>query len=172
MSAPENSRNQSLQTTVDKNQADRTVKAELLKQQQDEYISYCAVGGLLTADDGTIKKVNLGEFAQMLNVDPKTLNNWKRSIPDFWGEVDKKRHMLFSGPRISAIWNGLFLRAARGDAEQAKIILSHFAGWQPPAQKHEIEVTTGLADLVARKKLELERKVIDATPADSTPNNA
>jgi hypothetical protein len=177
METPQNFPKDNKTTEVEVVEPTRTVKTEVVKQLQDEYISYCAVGGLLTGEDGTIKKVNISQFAEMIGVDRKTLNNWKRSIPNFWDEVDKKRRKLFSGPRMSVIWNGLFLRAAKGDAEQAKIILGWFADWQPPAQKHEVDVGGGLADLLqmVRKRKQIEnaeqkRTVIgdhiSATPAE------
>jgi hypothetical protein len=107
----------------------------LIKLKQEEYISYCAVGGLITEVDGTLKKMSLEQFSEQLKVDRKTLYNWKKTIPNFWTRVEKRRGEIFTQSRISVVWNGLMLRAAKGDAEQAKIILGHFANWQPPTQK-------------------------------------
>jgi hypothetical protein len=138
----------------------------LIKLKQEEYISYCAVGGLITEVDGTLKKMSLEQFSDQLKVDRKTLYNWKQTIPKFWDRVEKRRGEIFTQSRISVVWNGLMLRAAKGDAEQAKIILGHYANWQPPTQKTEVRIG-GLGDLVneARKK-----KIIEGEP--SSGNNA
>jgi hypothetical protein len=134
----------------------------LIKLKQEEYISYCAVGGLITEVDGTLKKMSLEQFSEQLKVDRKTLYNWKKTIPNFWTRVEKRRGEIFTQSRISVVWNGLMLRAAKGDAEQAKIILGHYANWQPPTQKQEIRIG-GLGDLVnaARRKKIIEGDTTD-----------
>jgi len=139
---------------------------------QDSYISYVAVGGLIIHEDGSFTKMSVDEFASKVGFSRQQLNNWTKIIPDFAQKVERRRAELMPVNRVSAIWKGLTLKAMSGNVEAAKIVLGQYANWQPPAQKHEIEVTTGLADLVAKKKLEMERKVIDAAPADSAPNNA
>lgn len=156
MDTPQNPTNQ-LELTED----DRKLLG-LLSLKQEEWISYVAVGGLITGDDGSIKKMTISEFAIELGVDRSTLNEWKKTIPHFWDRVDKRRNELFSKNRITAVWNGLFLRAAKGDAEQAKIILGQYAQWQPPSQKHEVTIG-GLGDLVglARKKNIIEGDVVE-----------
>lgn len=136
----------------------------LLSLKQEEWVSYCAVGGLITTEDGAIRKMSISDFAIQLGVDRKTLTNWKTSIPNFWERVDARRRELFSRSRIAVVWNGLFLRAAKGDAEQAKIILSHYADWQPPSQKHEVQIG-GLIDLA---RLAEQENVIEGETVDES----
>jgi len=147
-----------------------------LSPAQQEYISYVAVSGLIIHEDGTFKKMTVEEFASKVGVSRVTLHNWSRSIPDFAQKVEQRRAELMPINRVSAIWKGLTLKAMSGNVEAAKIVLGQYANWQPPAQKHEVELTTGLADLVAKKKLLMEREknAIDATPIDNpaTPSNA
>ncbi len=135
----------------------------------DEYISYVAVGGLITEDDGSFKRMSLEEFADKLDVDRKTLFNWKKTVPDFWDRVDAKRSELFSRNRITAVWNGLYLRAAAGGAEQAKIILGQYAAWQPPSQRHEVTIG-GLIDLAreAETKGIIEAEIVEQ-PGTNNP---
>jgi len=142
----------------------------LLKYQQEQWIDYNAVGGLITHDDGTLEPMSIAVFASKLGVHRNTLTRWKKEIPNFWDLVKKRRHEIGTQTRTNKVWNGVYLRAARGDAEQAKIWLSTFDNWQPPAQKHEVQVGTGLADLVAQKRaqIERERNVIDATTSEDT----
>lgn len=138
---------------------------EPLTPQQQNYISYVAVGGLITEDDGSVHKLRLEDFATSLGVDRRTLNNWKRNIPNFWQLVEQRRSEIFTQNRITAVWNGLFLRAMKGDAEQAKIILGQYAKWQPPAQKHDITIGDGLADAAlaarARRENAIEGEVVE-----------
>lgn len=144
-----------------------------LSPAQHEYISYVAVSGLIIHEDGSFKKMTVEEFASKVGVSRVTLHNWSRSIPDFAQKVEQRRAELMPVNRVSAIWKGLTLKAMSGNVEAAKIVLGQYANWQPPAQKHEVQVSTGLADLVAQKKLAMEqqRKVIDVTPNDNQPTN-
>lgn len=142
---------------------------DVLQLRQQQWIDFCAIGGLMTDDDGTLKPTTISAFAEMIAVERKTLYNWKKSIPDFNDRVKQRRMVLGSGTRLQKVYNGLYLKASAGNPDAVKLWLQIFDGWRPPSQSHEIELTTGLADLVSKKKLELERerKIIDATPADT-----
>lgn len=144
---------------------------QLLKYQQEQWVDFCAVGGMITRADGEIEVLTIGQFAKSMRVDRTTLYRWRNSIPNFWDKVEARRREIFSRDRTTKVWNGVFLRAAKGDAEQAKIWLSAHAKWQPPSQKHEVSVS-GLGDLVnlARKKKIIEGTVI--APVVSIPPEA
>lgn len=146
-----------------------SVNDDMLQLRQQQWIDFCAIGGLMTEDDGTLKPTTIVAFAEMIQVERKTLYNWKKSIPNFAERVKQRRHELGSGTRLQKVYNGLYLKAASGNPEAVKLWLQIFDGWKPPKQEMEIEHNLGLADLVAKKKIELEkeRKVIDATPTDS-----
>jgi len=149
----------------------------LLQMRQQKWIDFNAVGGLITESDGALKPMTISAFALALGVSRQTLYDWKNNIPDFWGRVRDRRKQIGTQTRLEKVYTGLYLKAASGDPAAVKLYLQIFDDWRPPAQAHEIEVTTGLADLISKKKLELERerKVIDATPADTTtdtPNNS
>jgi hypothetical protein len=142
---------------------------ELLKLKQQQWIDFCAIGGLMTEDDGTLKPTTATAFAEMIGVSRQTLYDWKKNIPDFQERVNQRRKILGAGTRLQKVYNGLYLKAAAGNPDAVKLWLQIFDGWKPPKQEMEIEHNLGLADLVAKKKLEMERerKVIDATPADT-----
>lgn len=142
---------------------------ELLKLKQQQWIDYCAIGGMLTADDGGVTPTTITAFADMIGMSRQTLYDWKKSIPNFNERVKQRRIDLGSGTRLAKVYNGLYLKAATGNPEAVKLYLQIFDGWKPPKQEVEMEHNFGLADLVAKKKLEMEhsRKVIDATPANS-----
>lgn len=158
--------------------AEHEKKRKLLAAQQEAYIAYCAVGGIITEEDGILaKKMTTKEFAEKLGVDRTTLYLWQKSVPDFWERVNEQRSQIFTGSRLTAVWNGLFLQAAKGNVEAAKVILGQYANWQPPAQKHELDVGTGLADLLqgVRKRKQIEaaqskRVVIDADTSPTKDN--
>lgn len=133
-----------------------------LKLLQENYIEYKAVGGLITSDDGAVSKMNVEDFANKIGVNSVTLWRWQKLIPNFEQRVEAKRNEIFTTSRVTAVWNGVYLRALRGDAEQAKLFLGTYAKWQPPAQKHEVRVS-GLADLAkaAETKKIIEGEITD-----------
>ena len=144
-------------------------KPESIDPRFEEYAAFTAVGGLLTDDDGQIRKMSLTEFSTTLGLSRMTLNRWKKD-PKFWPLVEAKRNQIFTQSRITAVWNGLFLRAAKGDAEQAKIILGQFANWQPPQQKQVIELGDSWAALLANKRKQvINGEVVDESN-ESSPN--
>lgn len=138
----------------------------VLKIDQQKWIDFCAIGGLLTMDDGSLQPMTIKDFAINLGVSRQTLYDWKRIIPSFNERVRQRRQELGSGARLQKVYNGLFLKASGGDPSAVKLYLQIFDGWKPPSQEHDVKVSTGLADLVAQKKLEIdrERKIIDAAP--------
>lgn len=134
---------------------------------QEYYITFCAANGLSVKEDGSFEKLSAEKFADKIGVARITLYRWRDSIPNFQQRVKQRRHEIFNANREAMVWNGLFLRAAKGDHKQAEMILSHFSDYTPPTQKHEVRVS-GLADLLKLSRQKAERKVIDA---DGSTNN-
>jgi hypothetical protein len=57
------------------------------------------------------------------------------------------------------------MRAAKGDAQQAQMVLSHFGDYMPPAQRVDATVEVkGLAELlqVAKSQGIIEGEIVDA----------
>ena len=149
---------------------------ELLKLKQQKWIDFCALGGLLTDDDGKLNPMTISQFSTLLGVSRQTLYDWKKLIPDFNDRVKQRTIELGGSPaRIAKVYNGLFLKASAGNSEAAKLWLQAFAGWKPPKKEIDIEHNFGLADLVSKKKalIDQEKKVIDVTPenGNSETNN-
>jgi len=147
---------------------------ELLHINQQKWIDFCAVGGLIVGDDGNLTTMTVYSFAENLKVSRQTLYNWKTSIPNFLEKVHQRRMELGGSPaRIAKVYNGLFLKASTGNPEAAKLWLQAFANWKPPKQEVEMEHNFGLADLVAKKKLQIEResKVVDVGTTGSEETN-
>lgn len=80
-----------------------------LSPQQQYYVDYCVLQGVITADDGTYSKMSLEQFSRQIGVDRKTLFNWKKAIPNFWDLVTERRKTVNSGARLNKVWNALFL---------------------------------------------------------------
>ena len=141
-----------------------------VKANQQRWIDFQAVGGLMTEADGTLKPMTVTAFAELIGVHRQTLYDWRNSIPDFWDRVKLRRSQIGTQSRLDKVHTGLYLKAATGDPQAVKLYLQIFDNWQPPSQKHEVELSTGLADLVAKKKLEQEhqKNVIDITPNATT----
>ncbi len=152
----------------EENTTDVTTSAEL-ESKYHEYAAFVGVGGLIVHADGSFKKMSLEEFARTHGVSRKTLYNWRKR-KDFQAVVTKKRNEIFSVNSVSAVWNGVRLRAMKGDAEQAKLFLGQFADWQPPAQRQVHELGDSWSALVRQKRESL--KVIEGeTVDDATGSN-
>lgn len=142
-----------------------------LQERQEHYITFYAANGLSVEEDGSFKKISAETFAHSIGVSRQTLYDWQKSIPNFQDRVRKRRQEIFTAGRESMVWNGLFLRAAKGDHKQAEMILSHFSDYTPPTQKHEVRVN-GLADLAKIARAKNERTVLDAERTAVDGNNA
>jgi hypothetical protein len=143
----------------------------ILTPQHDEYIAYCAVGGIMPKEDGFGTKMSIEEFARRLDINPSTLWRWRSTIPDFWDKVNKKRTELSGKSRLTAVWNGIAMKAAAGNAECAKLYLKNFdPNYIDPMQKVQHEMGDSFADLIAAHavKRQLEaRTIIDIIPDDN-----
>lgn len=133
---------------------------------QEYYITFYAANGLSVMEDGSFEKISAEKFAAKIGVARMTLYRWQQSIPNFQARVKARRREIFNANREAMIWNGLFLRAAKGDHKQAEMILSHFSDYVPPTQRHEVKLN-GLTDLVKLARKKNERAVLDAEPNNS-----
>lgn len=151
--------------------------AEKSNDLQQMYIDFTALGGLLTDDDGNLTRMTIGEFANKIGVDRTTLYSWKRKMPDFWDRVEERRNKIGTQARVNKVWNGIYMKAATGNPEAAKLFLGQFAKWQPPSQKVEMEVGNGLADLLqhvrnAQQQEESRNKRLTIEADESTEANS
>ncbi|HMT18567.1 MAG TPA: phBC6A51 family helix-turn-helix protein [Candidatus Saccharibacteria bacterium] len=146
----------------------------LITPQQWAWIDYKAVGGLIYHDNGEFfdgegrpsqfEKMTVEQFAKKISVDKSTLYIWMKNIPDFWGKVDMRRKVLFGGNRKTAVYNGLTLKATRGDVNAIKLYLEIFDDYQPAPQRVQHNLGDGFADaalIVAKRRAEpLEGEVV------------
>jgi hypothetical protein len=150
---------------------------ELIKVQQEQWISYTALGGLLTLEPESeeqtqqIKVMKIGEFAEKIGVDRSTLWRWKKSIPDFASRVRERRRELFNLSRETVLFNRAYLIATSSKDHKAagdmiKLLLGHNADLELPVQrqviKHGGDIRLSWADLMSRKKQEaMEAEIVN-----------
>lgn len=133
----------------------------------DEYISYCALGGVITDDDGTTHKMTVDQFCQTYGVTRMTLSRWKRQTPD-WGErVLRRLDEIMPAARVAQVWTSMYLIARqlkdkRSAVEAGKLILGH-NGMRLPTQRQELKVEGNFLDMMAAASREgiVEGEVVD-----------
>lgn len=136
---------------------------KLLTQQQEQFISYKAVGGISVEVGADTVRVTMTEFADSIGVDRTTLYLWQKTIPNFWQRVKERREAIGGRDMVANVWQRVYLDAMAGKAEQQKMFLGVFDDWKPPAQSHDVKMT-GWADVInsARRRKEVpEGEVVD-----------
>lgn len=121
---------------------------EITDMRLETWIDFVAVGGLVTKEDGTFRKMSVDEFAAEIDISKTTLYAWRAKTKDFWERVKQRRLDLGSQVRLQKVYNGLYLKAAAGDPQAVKLYLQIFDGWKPPAQAIEHEVGDHMADIM------------------------
>jgi hypothetical protein len=131
-----------------------------LDWRQQYVVDYYAIGGLVTTEEGEVKKMTVTELANTLKVDRSTIYDWRDRIPGFWDHVAQARQRLGGQNRVQKVWNGVFLRAAKGDAEQAKMFLANFdPNYKAPGDKSDRNAAETLIDLMnAARQLQREQQ--------------
>lgn len=150
-----------------------------LSLQQQLWIDYKAIGGLIFEDAGEhfdrsgnptqFRKMTVDEFAAKIDTAKSTLYEWQKNINNFWGMVDERRKVLMGGNRKTAVYNGLTLRAVRGEPNAVKLWAEIFDGYQPAPQRLQHSLGDGFADVmkVAQARREaIEGKVVDEPTAN------
>lgn len=146
-------------------------QAEEASWKHEQYIAYTAFGGLIPDPNGeaTAVKMTAQQFADQIGMSRSILYEWRDTIPNFWERVDAKRREMGGKDRLSKVWNGIFLKAASGNAEAAKLYLANFdPNFKMPSQKIEHEAGDSLVDALtlARNR----RQVIEGDTVDASDN--
>jgi predicted transcriptional regulator len=135
---------------------------------------YDAAGGLFIDSDGKMIQPSVSELATLAGINRTTVYNWRKDIPNYQDIVKKRRGEIFTQERVNKIWAAVYLRARKGDFKQAEMILSHYDDYVPPTQKVEVDVETGLADimqLVRKKKQQVKTKKALTSETGDAGNN-
>lgn len=137
-----------------------------LKWQWEQYIDFCASGGLKIAEDGNPIQMTAQDFANEIKVYRTSLYRWPKMIPNFHARVAKRRKDIYSENRINQIYKAIQLKAMGGDVQAADLILRNFdPNYRTPSSKTELDVGRTLADLMQaglRRRQAIEGDIVAA----------
>jgi len=127
----------------------------------DQYVSFCALGGLITSDDGKISSMTTLQFCQQFNVDRKTTYRWRQTT-GFAERVRVRREEIFPLARETACWNRLYLignqsNDLKAGVQALALLLGHFSGLMAPSRYNERIVNQNqgsLSDLLMKVNVE------------------
>lgn len=158
-----------------------TLTYDMLTPIDQQIVDYFAMDGLVPNDGrfegkkGSLAQVSAQDFAQYLGyASRRSIYDRRRDIPGFDKIMLARISLLQARYLVPAIFKGVGLRAMRGDAKQAEMLLSHLGIYTPPAQKHEVKID-GLAEAVnaaraaARERSAIPVEAVDVKVADSIP---
>lgn len=126
----------------------------------DDYITFCALGGMMVTDTGGIRAMPLYEFCDKWDIDEETTRRWKRGTSNFADLVRQRREEVVPLARETAAWNRLFMigYSSIGDKRQhndqraavdaLKTYLGHYGKMQLPVQRQDVKVTGGFLDMM------------------------
>lgn len=122
----------------------------VLTSQQQAWIDYKAVGGIIVEDE-RLRKMTVSELAERLGVDRTTLYNWRESIPDFWQRVETRRKQIHSQEFLTLMHEKFKLKAYTFDnwAITEAWLINFDPGYITPKIKVEHDVTDNYAALLA-----------------------
>lgn len=139
------------------------------KIQHQMYIDYCAIGGLMTDEDGNFTRITLDDFARnYLGVTRQACQLWKSKIVDFDAKVRARRIQISKGSRATKVYNGLYLKAATGDTSAVRLWAELFDDYQPAPQRMQHSLGDGFAEaaMIAQKRREQQAKAIEGKVVD------
>lgn len=145
---------------------------DILSFNQEQYIGYVAFGGLVPDPDGNAIaiKMTASQFAKNIKVARSTLYDWRNTIPNFWERVAEKRKEVGGKDRLSKVWNGVYMKAAAGNAEAAKLYLANFdPDFRMPMEKVQHEAGNSWASLFKNKPQAIEGEATDESKPDTLP---
>lgn len=127
---------------------------DALNLQQQMWVDYNVLQGVIVGSDGEMSKLTVTDFAAQLDIERMTLYRWTKSIPNFWDLVNDRRKDIFKGARTAKVYNALFIAATVKLNPQAIAIWLANSGtnFRMPSQPIEHEIGGGLADLMQKMR--------------------
>lgn len=177
MEIPQNSPKSQVTTLVTNENGEQPT---LITAQQQAWIDYNAMSGLITdlttdkldkdGQPAVLRKMTITEFAKLLEVDRKTLRNWRETIPDFWKRVNDRRAELSTESRLAKmheVWYLSALKSGKDGFKDRQLWLANFdPKFKMPAQKIEHEAGNSWAALLRKKVKVIEGEVVNESGND------
>ena len=132
-------------------------------------IDFKALNGLMTDDEGILKRMSMQTLADMLSVDRGTLYNWTRR-EGFWDRVNQRRGKIAPKSRLAKVHETFYLKAVAGEWQFTNAYLFNYdKNYRQPTQKVEHEVGDSLAEAIGMAR---RRQVIEAEVVSEPTDNA
>jgi hypothetical protein len=137
---------------------------ELLNAQQQAFVDYLAIGGLVTVESNEklqaqdIHQMTITEFCEAIGISRDTFYRWKKTIPNLVDRIRTRRHETFGLNRETALYNRAYLiamtsRDHKAAGEMIKLLSGHFGQLELPVQRQIIKQEgESWAALVEKKK--------------------
>lgn len=165
----------------------------------EEYVTFCALGGVLVDEVGKPESMTLYQFCQRVGVDRATTWRWKKNTPNFGELVRKRRDEIFPWARETALWNRLYLIATssmptrvtpvvnpktgrtyivrsgalhddqRAAVDAAKLLLGNSGDLKLPTQRQEVDIKHSVSDLLRAAR---EDGIIEGEVVNGGADNA
>jgi hypothetical protein len=150
--------------------------------QFDAYLTFRALGGMITSDTGAFKSMTQTEFCDTYNISEMTLWRWQRQTPNFAQLVRQRRDEVVPLARETAAFNRLYLigmgslgdhaahRDQRAAVDALKTYVGHYSELRLPTQRQEIEIHGSAAELLKAAHADgiIEGELADAAEPDAT----
>ena len=132
-------------------------------------VDFKALNGLMTDEEGNMKKMSMQTLAGLLQVDRGTLYNWMK-VDGFWDAVNTRRKDISPRSRLAKVHETWYLKAVQGDWQHLNAWLLNFDdNYRTPSQKVELEAGDSLMEALALARQ--RGNLIEAEVVDE-PNNA
>ena len=140
---------------------------ELLSAQQQAFVDYMAIGGLITVESDEklqtqdIHQMTITEFCNAIGISRFTFYHWKKTIPNLVDRIRTRRFETFGLNRETALHNRAYLIAMtskdhRAAGEMIKMLQGHFGSLELPVQRQIIKQEgESWANLVEKKQREV-----------------
>jgi DNA-binding XRE family transcriptional regulator len=95
-----------------------------------------------------VRRQSAASLAADLGISRQTIYEWPKTIPDFTIKTAKAQQEIIQA-NVTAVWNGVFVRAAKGDYKPAELFLNQFDPYFTPLSKaSKVTPSHGLTDLL------------------------
>lgn len=148
----------------------------------EEYVTYCALGGMMTDDVGGISTMTQEKFCETRGVSRMTLSRWKNETHDFAELVRARRDEIVPLARETAALNRLYVIGMSSLGEQAahhdqraavdalKTYTGHHSKLRLPKQSVEVEAGESLVDLFREVSDVIEGELVEPNAGPEKEN--